>query len=116
MFDLLRWLNLLFYQAEDGIRCAHDWLEFRRVLFRSLGDILSELIQNARRGGASAVDLKVIEADEAAFLAIVDDGAGIEDPSVILALGRSGWGDDIARREDPAGMGDRKSTRLNSSH
>src|SRR3546814_4231481 len=29
----------------------------------------------------------------------------MEDPSVILALGRSGWGDDIARREDPAGMG-----------
>lgn len=76
-----------------------------RLFNNTLGDILSELIQNARRAGASAVDLKVIEADEAAFLAIVDDGAGIEDPSVILALGRSGWGDDIARREDPAGMG-----------
>src|SRR3546814_9901977 len=38
-------------------------------------------------------------------LAIVDDGAEIEDSSVFLALGRSGWGDDIARREDPAGMG-----------
>src|SRR3546814_16017486 len=76
-----------------------------RLFNTTLGDILSELIQNARRAGASAVDLKVIEADEAAFLAIVDDGAGIEDPSVILALGRSGWGDDIARREDPAGMG-----------
>src|SRR3546814_18058377 len=36
---------------------------------------------------------------------MAEDGAGIEDPSVILALGRSGWGDEIARREDPAGMG-----------
>lgn len=76
-----------------------------RLFNNTLGDILSELIQNARRAGASAVDLKVIEADETVFLAIADDGAGIEDPSVILALGRSGWGDDIARREDPAGMG-----------
>src|SRR3546814_18037360 len=59
-----------------------------RLFNNTLGDILSELIQNARRAGASAVDLKVIEADEAAFLANVDDGAGIEDPSVILALGR----------------------------
>src|SRR3546814_15371892 len=49
--------------------------------------------------------LKVIDADGTAFLAIADDGAGIEDPSVILALGRSGWGDEIARRADPAGMG-----------
>ena len=76
-----------------------------RLFNNTLGDILSELIQNARRAGASAVDLKVIDADGTAFLAIADDGAGIEDPSVILALGRSGWGDEIARREDPAGMG-----------
>src|SRR3546814_3798528 len=72
-----------------------------RLFNNTLGDILSELIQNARRAGASAVDLKVIDADGTAFLAIADDGAGIEDPSVILALGRSGWGDEIARREDP---------------
>src|SRR3546814_3151517 len=86
--------------------CSSDLVtKVTRLFNNTLGDILSELIQNARRAGASAVDLKVIEADEAAFLAIVDDGAGIEDPSVILALGRSGWGDDIARREDPAGMG-----------
>ena len=25
----------LFFQAEDGIRASQEWLEFRRVLFRS---------------------------------------------------------------------------------
>src|SRR3546814_13606442 len=70
-----------------------------RLFNNTLGDILSELIQNARRAGASAVDLKVIDADGTAFLAIADDGAGIEEPSVILALGRSGWGDEIADRK-----------------
>src|SRR3546814_4690350 len=32
----------IFFQAEDGIRGAHWWLEFRRVLFRSsLGKLLA---------------------------------------------------------------------------
>src|SRR3546814_870868 len=63
-----------------------------RLFNNTHGDILSELIQNARRAGASAVDLQVIDADGTAFLAIADDGAGIGDPPVILALGRWGGG------------------------
>lgn len=76
-----------------------------RLFNNTLGDILTELIQNARRAGATAIDLKFAEAEGRTWLAIVDDGAGIADPAVILALGRSGWDDEIARREDPAGMG-----------
>lgn len=76
-----------------------------RLFNNTLGDIFCELIQNARRSGASAVDLRIIDVDTVAWLSIADDGAGIEDPSVILALGRSGWDEDIVRREDPAGMG-----------
>lgn len=76
-----------------------------RLFNNSLGDVLCELIQNARRAGASAVDLHVSEAEGRTFLTISDDGSGIEDPSVILALGRSGWDETVARREDPAGMG-----------
>ncbi|MDJ0276291.1 ATP-binding protein [Sphingomonas sp. 2R-10] len=34
-----------------------------------------------------------------------DDGRGIDDPAALLALGRSGWDAEIARSEDPAGMG-----------
>ncbi|WP_337847806.1 ATP-binding protein [Sphingomonas sp.] len=76
-----------------------------RLFNNTLGDVLSELVQNARRAGASAVDLDVSEAESMAYLSISDDGAGIEDPSVIVALGRSGWDDETRRREDPAGMG-----------
>ena len=76
-----------------------------RLFNNTLGDILTELVQNARRAGASIVDLDVAEAEDARWLVIRDDGAGIEDPAVILALGRSGWDDEVARREDPAGMG-----------
>jgi hypothetical protein len=75
-----------------------------RLFNNTLGSILTELIQNARRAGATTVDLDV-EADDRQWLVIADDGAGIADPAVILALGRSGWDDDIAAREDPAGMG-----------
>lgn len=76
-----------------------------RLFNNTIGDILCELIQNARRAGATGVDLNLIETDGMALLAVVDDGAGIADPSVVLALGRSGWDGDVARREDPAGMG-----------
>ncbi|MDO7837029.1 ATP-binding protein [Sphingobium sp. HBC34] len=76
-----------------------------RLFNNTLGSILTELIQNARRAGATTVDLDVAEADDRQWLVIADDGAGIADPAVILALGRSGWDEDIAAREDPAGMG-----------
>jgi hypothetical protein len=49
-------------------------------LFNTLGSILTELIQNARRAGATTVDLDVAEADDRQWLVIADDGAGIADP------------------------------------
>ncbi len=76
-----------------------------RLFNNTLGDILTELIQNSRRAGATTIDLDVAEADGLSWLVVADDGAGIADPAVILALGRSGWDDAVARREDPAGMG-----------
>lgn len=76
-----------------------------RLFNNTLGDVLTELIQNARRAGATSVDLDVAEAEDARWLIVRDDGAGIKDPAVILALGRSGWDGEITRREDPAGMG-----------
>ncbi|QPI75524.1 ATP-binding protein [Sphingobium sp. Cam5-1] len=76
-----------------------------RLFNNTLGDVLGELFQNARRAGATGVDLDLQMDGDEAWLAITDDGEGIADPSVILALGRSGWDESIARREDPAGMG-----------
>ena len=76
-----------------------------RLFNNTLGDILDELIQNARRAGATRVDLTSAEAEGVTWLTISDDGEGIADPAVILALGRSDWEADVREREDPAGMG-----------
>ena len=63
-------------------------------------DILSELLQNSRRSGATAV--AVTKADH--LITISDDGRGISDPQALLAFGRSNW-DRPTDNENPAGMG-----------
>jgi hypothetical protein len=76
-----------------------------RLFNNTIGDVLAELIQNARRAAATTVILKTTEAENGVELSVCDDGTGIDDPTVVLALGRSGWDAGVARREDPAGMG-----------
>ncbi|MBB3928603.1 hypothetical protein GGR43_004348 [Sphingobium jiangsuense] len=71
----------------------------------SVLDVLAETLQNGRRAGATRIDIARIEKDGQAALRIRDDGRGIADPAKFLTLGDSGWDKDIARSEDPAGMG-----------
>ena len=63
--------------------------------------IVNELLQNARRAGATRVDITT--SDDA--VTIKDDGSGIKDPAVLLNFGRSHWDPDTLQRELPAGMG-----------
>ena len=72
--------------------------------------VFAELIQNARRAGASHVDFTTKSADssignEALKVTVQDNGHGIADPSVLLSFGQSAWDKDLARRERAAGMG-----------
>ncbi|RQW46139.1 ATP-binding protein [Novosphingobium sp. LASN5T] len=76
-----------------------------RIFNNSVGDVLVETLQNARRAGANRVDIDVLEEGGRSLLVIRDDGTGIADPAKVLTLGDSGWDADTARREDPAGMG-----------
>lgn len=76
-----------------------------RLFNGTLADVLNELFQNARRAGATSVEVDRHHDGEHATLVVRDDGRGIADPAELLALGRSDWGDDIAASEDPAGMG-----------
>ncbi|PBN42954.1 ATP-binding protein [Sphingobium sp. D43FB] len=76
-----------------------------RLFNNTIGDVLAELIQNARRATATSVMLQTSQVEDGVQLSVSDDGVGIDDPTVVLALGRSGWTDSVARREDPAGMG-----------
>lgn len=76
-----------------------------RLFNGTIADILNELFQNARRAGATSVDVDLADDKGQPTLYITDDGRGIDDPASFVTLGRSGWSDDIVRREDPAGMG-----------
>ncbi len=69
-----------------------------------------ELIQNSRRSAATRVDVvtEAVNEGEASAgirVTVTDDGDGIADPAVLLSFGESGWDEDTAQREDPAGMG-----------
>ena len=70
-------------------------------------DILNELLQNARRSGASRVDAtaRVNREAQAWDITLQDDGQGIRDPRAILAFGQSGWEERRTLDEHPAGMG-----------
>lgn len=72
-----------------------------RLFNASLLDILHELFQNARRAGATQLQVN----HSPGRLTIQDDGCGIPDPQVLLYLGQSEWIEAIAEQEDPAGMG-----------
>ena len=72
----------------------------------SLPDIFVELFQNARRAGATQIDvhLRAIENGKTE-ITVIDNDSGIEDFSSLLCLGDSKWDAATERAEDPAGMG-----------
>ena len=77
-----------------------------RFFANSLADVFAELIQNSRRGGATRLDVATEGAhDTGVRVTVTDNGSGIADPAVLLSFGESGWDEQTARREDPAGMG-----------
>ena len=77
-----------------------------RFYANSLADTFSELLQNARRSRATRLDVTTeAVSDQGIRVTVTDDGEGIADPAVLLSFGQSGWDQDTARREDPAGMG-----------
>ena len=76
-------------------------------------EIFTEALQNSRRAGATEVHVTVTTLPKPAGRApeprlavtVADDGAGIEDPAVLLSFGENGWHEDLVAREDAAGMG-----------
>ena len=81
-----------------------------RFFNATLADAFAELIQNARRAGATRLQVVTeavpeAEASGGIRVTVTDDGNGIANPAVLLSFGESGWDEDTARREDPAGIG-----------
>ena len=69
----------------------------------TLAQALHEILQNARRSGATSVAITRDLAN--GRITVSDDGRGIGDPGTLLAFGRSGWPKDLRGAEHPAGMG-----------
>ena len=71
----------------------------------TFSDIFNELLQNARRAGATRVDIQTIDTPNGQSVRVRDDGEGIRDPKTVLSLGGSDWQEGIQQAEDPAGIG-----------
>jgi hypothetical protein len=72
-------------------------------LFASSYSVLGELMQNARRAGATRIDFTVDVEKKTA--SVVDDGYGITDFGVLVALCDSGWSEQVQLTDKPFGMG-----------
>ena len=79
-------------------------------------EIFTEVLQNSRRAGATRIRVTVETLTQPAgcptepseprlAVTVTDDGAGIDDPAVLLSFGENGWNEDLVAREDAAGMG-----------
>jgi len=72
-----------------------------RLFTGSLDGRIIEILQNARRAGATEV--RITNRD--GFITVQDNGCGIDDFQQLLGLGDSGWDERLEAGEDPAGVG-----------
>ncbi len=83
--------------------CEEGALRNQRYAFTHRYTVVSELMQNARRAGASEI---TIEYDPGTrVLCVADDGIGIEDFQRLLTLHASGWSEPTLSEERPFGVG-----------
>src|SRR5262249_16761304 len=74
-----------------------------RFAFTDKFTLVTELLQNARRAGATVVCVGFD--DEARTHTVTDDGAGIDDFQKLLTFNESGWDGNVALAEHPFGVG-----------
>jgi hypothetical protein len=78
-------------------------LRNQRFAFTDRFTLVSELLQNARRAGATSI---VIDHDaEARTLTVRDNGCGIDDFQKLLTFNESGWDEPTRDAENPFGVG-----------
>lgn len=76
-------------------------LDTLRHTFTSGSSVLTELTQNGRRAGATAITVTMTETT----LTVADDGCGITDFAQLLSVASSGWSEELQREEQPYGLG-----------
>jgi len=72
-----------------------------RLFTGTLNGRIIEILQNARRVGATEVTIT----NQDGFVTVQDNGKGIDDFSKLLDLGDSDWDQAMEEAEDPAGVG-----------
>lgn len=72
------------------------------TLFSTSTVVVAELMQNARRAGATGVDFEFVGED---VLVVTDDGCGIEDFAKLIVVAESNWSPDVMASDDPFGIG-----------
>ena len=82
---------------EDGV------LRNQRYAFTDRYTLITELLQNARRAGASRIEVS-FDATTRRLL-VTDNGGGIEDFQKLLVFNESGWNESTREHEHPFGIG-----------
>ena len=72
-----------------------------RHAFTRRSNVLSELMQNARRAGATEIRFSISNGS----ITIDDNGSGIDDFSELLTVASSGWDAETIQKENPFGLG-----------
>jgi hypothetical protein len=78
-------------------------LKNQRFAFSNRYTLVSELMQNARRAGATFVEVEYDPVQQR--LRVSDDGGGIEDFQKLLTFNASGWDSQTQASEHPFGVG-----------
>lgn len=74
-----------------------------KFAFTNQTTFLAELMQNARRAGATGISFRYSKED--GRLIVRDDGCGIQNLQTILTIAKSGWDKEVVDDEHPYGMG-----------
>uniref|UniRef100_A0A7C3SRD5 ATP-binding protein n=1 Tax=Dictyoglomus turgidum TaxID=513050 RepID=A0A7C3SRD5_9BACT len=72
-----------------------------KYFFKDPNKVIDELLQNARRAGATEVHLDIKDHK----IIYKDNGKGMKDPEALVTLASSEWDQDIMDEENPAGWG-----------
>ena len=88
-----------------GALCEKVLRKSPELFNQSLATVLAETLQNARRAGATRVDIEIIGKPGNATLILRDDGCGIADFAKLVTFGASSWDEVTDVTENAAGMG-----------
>jgi len=90
--------------TETALRVNQEKLiQNLRFSFTNATNVINELMQNARRAGATQVEIDF--APETKTLTVRDDGCGIGDYQTLFTLAESGWDAETIENEMPFGLG-----------